>query len=86
MQTTTNGAGTVYCDSCTAGFAPQLVETPTPDGGARQTFDCPSCGDVYLVATFTARGLQLRDQLAEAQRLAAAIKRELAGEMTRHGD
>ena len=82
----TDQAGAVYCDSCSGGFVPQLVEEPSADGGAKQWFSCPHCGDVYLVATFTARGLLLRDQLAEAQRLAAAIKRELAGEMTRHGD
>lgn len=75
--------GQVFCDSCGLPFVPEVIESPTQDGGARQSFQCPHCHDTYLVATFTARGLELRDQLQEAQRLAAAIKAELAKEMTR---
>lgn len=76
-------AQSVVCDTCGLQFAPNVVEDPTADGGARQWFQCVHCHDTYLVATFTARGLELRDQLQEAQRLAAAIKAELAKEMTR---
>ena len=82
----TAGPAKVTCDSCGHRFTPELIEQPTADGGARQSFTCPGCGDVYLVANITARGLALRAQLREAQQLAAQIRRELAGEITRHGD
>lgn len=76
----------VYCDECGLQFAPNVVEEPTADGGARQSFQCPHCFAEFLVCTITARGLQLRDKLREAQRLAAAFRKELAGEITSYGE
>lgn len=72
----------VVCDECDRMFRPNVVEEPTADGGARQTFSCVHCQAEFLVCTITARGLQLRDKLREAQRLAAAFREELAGEIT----
>lgn len=72
----------VYCDECGLQFAPQVEEAPTADGGARQRFSCPHCFAEFLVCTITARGLELRDKLREAQQLAAAFRKELAGEIT----
>lgn len=80
----TRQTAAVWCDSCGQSFTPTLIEEPAGDG-ARQSFTCPHCGDVYLVATITGRGLALRRQLAEAHELVRAIKEELAGEMTRYG-
>ncbi len=78
-------ASSVWCDQCGLQFAPQVVETPTADGGAKQSFDCPHCFSTYLVCSISARGVELRGKLREAQALAQAFRDELAGEITSYG-
>ena len=85
-QARSDKSALVTCDSCGHQFTPDLIEEPTADGGARQSFACPGCSDVFLVAQITSRGLALREQLREAQRRRDPLRNELAGEITRHGD
>mgnify|MGYP001206393959 CR=1 FL=1 len=56
----------VRCDECGHRFIPKPYEEPTPEGGLSMKFRCPECGHVYPVATLTPRGVQLREQMAEA--------------------
>lgn len=85
-MTSQQAARNVYCDACGQGFTPDVVETPTQDGGARQTFDCPACGETFLVCTISARGLELRPMLREAMETAAAIRAEFQAEVTSYGE
>jgi len=78
-------ASSVWCDECGLQFAPNVVEVSTEDGGARQTFACPHCSSTYLVCSISARGVELRGKLREAQALAQAFRDELAGEITSYG-
>jgi hypothetical protein len=38
------------CDECGERFRPQVVTEPWGDGGERVYFDCPACGQRYIVA------------------------------------
>lgn len=53
------------CDACGITFPVVVHEAPLPDGGLDLQLICPSCGRVYPVAHYTARGLRLQRQIEE---------------------
>lgn len=78
---------TVFCDECRHQFAPHPTETPIDGGGVIIAFSCPGCGRDYQVAKITARGIRLRDLLAEAvrsgdRRLATRLRKRYQAEVT----
>ncbi len=56
----------VRCDGCSKTFTPKLKERPVKDGGAEQRFRCPYCRKWYVVATITAEGVRIRQQMQTA--------------------
>lgn len=60
---------TVTCDRCAHQFSPEVKDSPQRGGGLLRWFRCPQCRDKYLVARFSARGVQLMQDIrgAEAQ-------------------
>lgn len=78
---------TVFCDECSHQFAPQPTEEPVAGGGIVMGFNCPECGREYQVATIPARGIRLRDRLAEAvkrgdRRMATRLRKRYQAEVT----
>lgn len=52
-----------FCDACKEPFTPRLKEKRIKDGGAKQWFNCPHCGQKYPVCKITRKGLELRARL-----------------------
>lgn len=55
----------VRCSDCGRAFKPNLVDDPLPDGGALRRFACPHCGQQYIVAKISAKGVRLIEELNE---------------------
>ena len=69
----------VICDRCRFAFKIQPRQRAVEGGGEEHFFTCPRCETEYLIARITARGVDLRAQMAVVrERLKTAIGAERA--------
>jgi transcription elongation factor Elf1 len=78
---------TVQCDNCGRRFRERLYDEPQRDGGLLRKFECPRCGQEYLVALYTPRGAQifaqLQGTLVSDKKTIAKLRRALRREVRR---
>ena len=73
----------VRCDKCSKSFAPKLKERPARAGGTEQFFRCPTCRHTYIVATITAEGVRIRQQMQTAHpEQLSELRRRMAQEVS----
>jgi transcription elongation factor Elf1 len=78
----------IECSRCGKSFRLNLRDVPLDDAGVRREFTCSHCGLVYVVATISARGVEIISELTterDPERV-ATLQAEMAGEVVRAGD
>jgi transcription elongation factor Elf1 len=71
----------IECSRCGKSFRLNLRDVPLDDAGVRREFTCSHCGLVYVVATISARGVEIISELTTERD--ATLQAEMAGEVVR---